>query len=192
MALVHTRDRPTNRIGRATGVKEPSLPIQPTAETIRELQDIAEELLASTDADRTTVRIDTPNDRDYPILAEARKVGVPSLTGGMSLKGYKPVDIHKTSTVTFLRERREMIIQRDARVDPPVLPELIEYYGVTGQMLMPLENEGAFVGLVSVHSIAARDWTDEDIARITVATAKVDALFRRANWISLDESSSDK
>lgn len=161
------------------------MPIQPTAETIKRLQEITEDLLEKSKADRTTIRVDAPNDRDYPVLAEARVDGVASITGGMSLKGYKPVDIHKTSTVRFLKDKRERIVQRDARVDEPVLPELVEYYGITGQMLTPLEHDGEFVGLVSVHSIEPRKWTEEDIEIIEDATSRVHAVFEDANWVKL-------
>ena len=102
------------------------MPFQPRPELIKALPQISEGLFAATDAGRVTVRLDSTNDPDYPVLAEARAPGVSSITGGMSLGGYKPVDIHKTTTVTFLRDRREMIVQRDARVVGPGLRSLFD------------------------------------------------------------------
>jgi GAF domain-containing protein len=162
------------------------VPIQPTAETIKALQAIAEGLFDETDAGRVTVRVDTPNDRDYPVLAEARAPGVSSITGGMTLVGYKPIDIHAASTLKVLRDERKMIVQRDVRVDPPQIPALEDYYGMTSQMLTPLEHEGQFVGVVSVHAVEPREWTDAAIGAIEEATSRVEEHFREATWVELD------
>lgn len=162
------------------------MPIQPTAETIKALQSIAEDLFEQTDAGRVTIRVDTPNDRDYPVLAEARAPGVSSLTGGMTLVGYKPIDIHAASTLKVLRDERKMIVQKDVRVDPPPIPELEDFYGMTSQMLTPLDHEGEFVGVVSVHAVEPREWTDAAIGAIQRATSRVEAHFQEATWIELD------
>jgi GAF domain-containing protein len=161
------------------------MPFQPRPELIKSLQTIAEDLFEATSPGRVTIRLDATNDPDYPVLAEARAPGVSSITGGMSLGGYKPVDIHKTTTVTWLREKREPIIQRDARVEEPAIPELEKYYGVTSQMLTPLDYQGRFVGLVSVHNVEPRDWTDEDFAAIKDATARVERELESAAWFDL-------
>ena len=162
------------------------MPIQPTAETIKALQAIAEDLFDETDAGRVTIRIDTPNDRDYPVLAEARAPGVSSITGGMTLVGYKPIDIHQASTVLILKNERKMIVQRDVRVDPPQIPALEDYYGMTSQMLTPLEHDGEFVGVVSVHAVDPTDWTDPAVEAIEKATNRVHEVFEEANWVELD------
>lgn len=162
------------------------MPLQPRPETIKALQAVAEELFEVTKVDRTTIRIDTPNDRDYPVLAEARIPGMGSLTGGMSLEGYKPIDIHEASTVIMLKNEREIIIQKDARVDPPLLPALWDYYGVIGQMLTPLEHEGEFVGILSAHSIEPREWTDQDIKAMHDATDRTHEVLAEANWVKTD------
>ena len=158
------------------------MPVQPTPETIKALQAIAEDLFQKTRAGRTTIRVDTTNDPDYPVLGEARAPGVSSLTGGMSLKGYKGYDIHKAPALVYLRDERKMIVQRDARVDPPVVRDLPEIAGVTGQMLTPVEREGRFVGIVSVHSVEPREWTEADVAAIKDATTRVERELERAIW----------
>ena len=162
------------------------MPIQPTAETIKALQAIAEELFDETDASRVTIRVETPNDRDYPVLAEARAPGVSSLTGGMTLVGYKPIDIHSAAPLQFLKTERKMIVQRDVRVDPPQIPTLEDYYGMTSQMLTPLEHAGEFVGVVSVHAVDPREWPDAVIEAIEKATNGVHSVFKGANWVELD------
>src|SRR5205809_383992 len=118
------------------------MPVQPTAELIKGLQSIAEELLVKTDSDRTTIRVDAPNDPDFPVVAEARVPGMASLTGGMSLKGYKPFDFHSAPTTKYLREERKVVVQRDVRVDPPEIPQVVDLYGYCAQMLHPLEHHG--------------------------------------------------
>lgn len=161
------------------------MPFQPRPELIKALQAIAEDLFEATRPGRVTVRVDTTNDPDYPVLAEARAPGVSSITGGMSLAGFKPIDIHQATTVIDLKENRKMIVQRDARVDPPLIPELVDYYGCASQMLTPIDWNGRFVGIVSVHNVEPRDWTEQDTAAIEDATARVEAELRQAAWYDL-------
>lgn len=165
------------------------MPVQPTAELIKSLQAIVEALFESTSADRTTIRVDVPNDPDFPVLAEARIEGMASITGGMSLKGYKPVDFHATPTTRHLRDRREMIIQGNVTSDPPEMPLLVDFYGIRAQMLHPLEHDGDFVGLVSVHSIEPREWSSADITALKSAVRRVQSVLDGAIWIAMARGS---
>ena len=161
------------------------MPFQPRPELIKDLQAISEDLFDATKPARVTIRIDTTNDPDYPVLGEARAPGVSSLTGGMSQVGYKPMDIHQTSTLIFIRDRRKMLVQRDVRVDPPRIPELLDYYGCLSQMLTPVEWKRRFVGIVSVHNIEQRDWTEQDKAAIKDATLRVERELEQATWFDI-------
>src|SRR5262249_22358461 len=93
--------------------------LQPTAETIKALQAIAEEPFEATDGIRTTIRVETPNDRNYPVLAEARAPGAASLTGGMSPTGYRPTDLGRSPAIQRLRDERGVLVHEDVRVGPP-------------------------------------------------------------------------
>jgi GAF domain-containing protein len=161
------------------------MPFQPVPELIKALQAIAEDLFETTSPARVTIRVDTTNDRDYPVLAEARAPGINSLTGGMTLLGYKPYDIHTTTTMRALKNDRATIVQTDARIDPPAIPQLVDLYGCAGQILEPIEHGGRFVGVVSVHSVAPRAWTDADIAAVAGATARVEQELANTPWIDL-------
>ena len=161
------------------------MPFQPRPELIKALQSIAEDLFKATEPGRVTVRVDTTNDPDYPVLAEARAPGVSSITGGMSLAGYKPIDIHQASTLVFLRDRREKIVQSDVRVDPPQIPELLDYYGCLSQILIPVEWQGRFVGVVSVHGVEPHTWTEHDVAATEDATKRVERELEGAAWFDI-------
>ena len=158
------------------------MPFQPRPELIRSLQLIAEDLFAVTAPARVTIRVDATNDPDFPVLGEARAEGVSSLTGGMTLTGYKPIDIHTAPTLRSLRDARQMIIQRDVRVDPPQIPELIELYGCASQMLAPTDWKGRFVGAISVHNVEPRDWTDDERTSLQHATQQVERELDHAAW----------
>jgi GAF domain-containing protein len=161
------------------------LPFQPRLELIKALQGIAEDLFGATKPGRVTIRVDTTNDPDFPVLAEVCAPGVSSLTGGMSLLGYKPVDIHTASTHVFLREKRQMIVQHDVRVDPPQIPELVDYFGFLSQMLTPIEWKERFVGVVSVHGVEPRAWTESDIDAINHATRRTERELEQATWFDI-------
>jgi GAF domain-containing protein len=162
------------------------MPFQPRPELIKALQRTAEDLFETTSPGRVTIRVDATNDPDYPVLGEARADGVASITGGMSLVGYKPVDIHTASTVVLLRERREKIVQNDVRTDPPRIPELLDYYGCLSQILVPIEWRGRFVGVVSIHGVEPREWTADDIKAAGAAARQVEAELEQAAWFEID------
>src|SRR5215211_8364237 len=96
-------------------------------------REILEELLRSTDASRTTLRLDLL-DQDGgldEVVAEALAPGVRSISDDTSIR-----NLRGTSTVRFLEEQRRPLVQNDCLaddLDPP--PELIELYGVRAQML---------------------------------------------------------
>jgi GAF domain-containing protein len=161
------------------------MPFQPQPDLIKALQGIAEDLFDATKPGRVTIRVETTNDPDFPVLGEACAPGVSSLTGGMSLLGYKPVDIHTASTHVFLREKRQMIIQQDVRVDPPQIPELVDYFGFLSQMLTPIEWKERFVGVVSVHGTEPRFWTDSDVTAIKRATDQTERELEQAIWFDI-------
>ena len=135
-------------------------------------QEILENLLRSTGASRTTLRLDL-SDQDAGldvVAAEALAPGVRSLREDSSIRNLRDV-----STVRFLETQRRLLVQNDCSADdlaPP--PELIELYGVKAQMLAPIVREDRLVGVLSVHyAPGPRDWSAEDVAALREATERV-------------------
>jgi aerobic-type carbon monoxide dehydrogenase small subunit (CoxS/CutS family) len=130
------------------------------------LQAIAERLRDACAADRVTIRADRPPEF-FPIVAEARGEGVPSLVGAPS------VDLARAATFVAVHDRREVVIQHDCLTDPPQTPpEVIAVYGVRAQMLAPAEAAGRVVATISVHQLSPRRWTHADRDALTAAAAR--------------------
>ena len=135
-------------------------------------QEIMEDLLRSTDASRTTLRLDLPDQYDGfdVVAAEALAPGVRSISDDTSIR-----NLRGTSTVRFLEEQRRPLVQNDCLADdlaPPL--ELIELYGVRAQMLAPIVREGRLAGVISVHYVPGpRQWSAEDIAALREAAERV-------------------
>lgn len=132
------------------------------------IEEILRDLLAATEASRTTLRLDMPG-RNFPAVGEALADGVPSIRQDESL------DQRNAPTARWLMESHEILVQEDcATADPPPPPELIRGYGVKAQMLGPIVHESAVIGWISVHYVPSRRrWTDEDIAALQAAISRV-------------------
>ncbi|MDV6286473.1 GAF domain-containing protein [Rhodococcus jostii] len=125
----------------------------------------------------------TTNDHNYPVLAEALEDGAFSLTGGMSMLGYQGGDIHDAPTVTLMRTTGSTIVQTDTAVDPPLVPIAREFGGQAGQMLAPLHYQGEFSGFIAVHGHGdPRNWSEDDQQHLRAAVAATEALLASASW----------
>lgn len=137
------------------------------------LQAVVEDLLESVEGSRTTVRLDTPGDAFYPVVAEATAPGV------RSIRHETGIDLRGAATFQQLDRTLDLLIQDDllaAEAPPP--PELIGRYGARAQMLAPVVRDGCMVGFVSVHyGPDARAWSDGDVAAIRAAAARVEAIL---------------
>lgn len=135
-------------------------------------QEIMQDLLGSTAASRTTLRLDLTGRYSEldAVAAEALAPGVPSIRGATSIR-----NLRDYSTGRFLEEHRRPLVQNDCLADDPTpSSDLIELYGVRAQMLAPLMNEGGLVGLISVHyDPGSREWNAEDIAALQEAADRV-------------------
>jgi GAF domain-containing protein len=133
------------------------------------LSAIADRLLATTGASRTTIRLDRP-DAVFPIVAESVAPGVPSLLGGRGVG-----DLRAAKTFQWLdRERRVLVQDELERADPAPPAELIQAYGAKAQMLAPVLEGERLAGIVSVHqSGGPRAWTDADVQAIEQAAQDV-------------------
>ncbi len=164
----------------------PQVRVQPRIDLIFALQQVAEELFGATKPLRVTVRVATTGDPHYPVLGEVLAGDAFSLSGGMSQLGYQGPDIHRQVTVTLMRETGQTIIQRDTAVDPPAVPHARQFGGQAGQMLIPLNHGGAFVGFIAVHGAAeVRDWSPHDVAALEHARARAESELARAPWFEV-------
>jgi maleate isomerase len=123
-------------------------------------QEMLDELLARTQAGRTTIRLDLPShglhvDR---VAGESHRSGVRSIRKDGSL------DQWAMPTVKWLELHQEPLVQNDFATDPPpVSPALVDVYGVRAQMLGPLVMSRRMVGWISVHEVAGpRRWSPAD------------------------------
>ena len=136
------------------------------------LQEIMENLLRATDASRTTLRLDMPQQDAGldTVVAEALAPGVRSLRDDTSIRNLRSV-----STVRFLEEQRRVLVQSDCLADDPAPPsELIKLYGVKAQMLAPIVREDRLAGVISVHyAPGPRVWSSEDVAVLQEAVERV-------------------
>jgi GAF domain-containing protein len=128
-------------------------------------QEIMEDLVGSTSAGQTTLRLDLPELGSWldTVAAEALALGVRSIREDTSIRNLRGV-----ATVRVLEEQRRPLVQNDCLTEDPAPPrELIERYGVRAQMLAPVVHKGRLVGVISVHHVAGpRLWSTEDVAAL--------------------------
>jgi GAF domain-containing protein len=163
--------------------------VQPKIELIQKLQAIAENLFEATTPFRVTIRVQATNDGDLPVLAEVNSPSALSLAGGMSAgpggQRYKAYDIHQADTVVQIAADLSRIVQNDTSIDPPQLPNSVDYGSVRAQILTALIHDGVFVGLLSVHQDQPRTWSVEDLQAAADATEAAQKVIGDATWFDL-------
>ena len=127
-----------------------------------------QELLDSTGASRTTLRLDRP-EGFFPVVAEALAPGVKSIAADSS------IDLEASPTFQFLQREQRLLIQPDLlAADPAPPPELIELYGARAQMLAPLVQDERLIGILSVHyAPGPREWTAAEVSSLEQAVERV-------------------
>lgn len=143
------------------------------SEHLRSLyQEVAQSLLESTGASRTTVRL-CRQDGSVELVAECLAPGVASMHGG-------PVtNISAAPTYQYLLSQRDLLIQNDCRTGEPSPPRsLVDFYHVYAQMLAPVVIDDAMVATISVHQVgSAREWTADEIESLAAARARLEAAM---------------
>lgn len=137
---------------------------------------LMKDLLAATDASRTTLRVVGVDGSAY-LLAECRAgADVPSMSGGVQ------VDPRAFPTYTYLEETRRLLVQSDTRVatvSPP--PDLVQMHRVFAQMLAPVVVQDEFVGTISVHLVgSARDWPEPQVDALRRCRSVVEGVLTEA------------
>jgi maleate isomerase len=132
------------------------------------LQDIVEDLLSGTDADRTTRRVDLP-EHDMNVDFTAAEAIAPSVG---SIRRDGSLDQRHLNTVEWL-EQLAPLIQPHFWAGPAPPEALIRVYGVRAQMLSPIERGAKLAGWISVHSLHEREWSDTDRGTLAAAARHV-------------------
>jgi maleate isomerase len=143
-------------------------------------QEILEDLLDSTGASRTTVRLDLADKNFHldTVAAEALAPGVRSLKDDTSIN-----DLRKVPTYEFVEKERRILVQNDCLTADPAPPRaLIDFYGVKAQMLGPIVRDGRMIGIISVHyTPGPREWGEEDVAALQGALERVQRTLKQGS-----------
>ncbi len=140
-----------------------------TEQLVGNFKRILDELLAKTNASRTTLRLDVPA-RGFQVngvVTEALAPGIKSIAAETSLQQ------RKSQTAGFLEQNRQILVQNDCANAVPNPPkELMQIYGTKAQMMAPVVRGADMVGWLSVHyNLSTRDWSSEDVAALEAALA---------------------
>ncbi|KAK9454381.1 Asp/Glu/Hydantoin racemase-domain-containing protein [Dipodascopsis uninucleata] len=148
---------------------------------LAKLNAVLEKLLSTTNASRTTLRLDLQSkncDSDM-VCAEACAPGIPPLKLNPSLNQ------RALRTVQWLEDTHKVLVQSDC-VNAPVQPPkaLMGIYGVRAQMLSPIIKDDEVLAWISVHHVGSvREWKQEEIEAIKAATVECDTILKQAGWI---------
>jgi GAF domain-containing protein len=135
---------------------------------------VLEELLATTDASRVTLRRDMPGEHPFPVVEEALAAGAGSL------RDERSVHLPTQPVVLELQEGRQVVQDDCARAyaDPDFQRMLVAYGGLAAQIVTPIEVEGRLEAIVSVHQLGApRTWTADEVGAATAAARRVRELL---------------
>lgn len=111
--------------------------------------------------DRCTLRLEVAGDY-FPVVHEALTAGTGSLIGDrrVSLQG-QPV-------VEAILAGAEQIVQPDCAVasDDPAFQAMLAHYGGLGaQIVTPVRDSGALLGIISLHHLGSpREWSERELA----------------------------
>ena len=142
--------------------------------TTQSVGDVLDELLASTDASRVTLRRDVPGTSPFPVVEESLAPGVGSLRGERSV--HLP-----TQPVVLEVQQGRQVVQDDcaAAHDDPAFQAMLEAYGgLAAQIVTPVLRDGRLEGILSLHQLGRRRrWTDDEVAAASWAADRIEELL---------------
>lgn len=135
---------------------------------------VLEELLATTQASRVTLRRDVGGPSPFPVVEEALAPGVGSL------RDERTVHLPTQPVVREL-ERGRQVVQDDcasAYDDPAFQAMLVTYGGLRAQIVTPIQVDGRLEAILSLHQLGApRRWTNDEIAAASAAADRLQELL---------------
>jgi gluconolactonase len=138
-----------------------------------ELRRLADDLRASIDTGRVTVRVDDVRGASFPVKAESCGAGVNAIAGD-------PIEgLRESDTFRWIEQERRVLVQDDivgSSIAP--VPVLLERYRARAQLLAPVVVADEIRGIISIHETAGtRSWTAAEIAAAGQAADQVAALL---------------
>ena len=107
---------------------------------------------------RVFLRLKTPG-AVFPVVTESVAEGIPRVGSE------RDPDFSQAPTFLFISSELRPLVQDDVTAtDTPPPADIVAYYGIAAQILVPVTVCGAFVGIVGIHQAGGpRAWTDEEI-----------------------------
>jgi GAF domain-containing protein len=142
------------------------------------LQTVIDELRASYDVGRCTLRLEHP-DELFPVVVESRASGVGSLIGD------RTVDLRGQPVVEALASGAGQVVQDDSAAasdDPAFQRMLVAYGGLAAQIVTAVRPGGRLRGIISLHELRGpREWTAPEIALAVRAAGLVGAIIEASD-----------
>jgi GAF domain-containing protein len=147
------------------------------------LQAIVDDLRETVDVHRGTLRLDVA-DEYFPVVHESRTTGTGTLIGDRS------VSLEGQPVVTAILAGAEQVVQPDCRSasDDPAFQAMLAHYGGLGaQIVTPVRDGTALVGIISLHHLGgSRDWSARELALGRAGAELVRRLMAGAPVASTD------
>jgi GAF domain-containing protein len=125
------------------------------------LDAIVAALREQVDVDRCTLRLEVEGEY-FPVVHEARTPGTGSLIGD------RKVSLQGQPVVEAILGGAEQVIQRDCAVasdDPAFQAMLAHYGGLAAQIVTPVREGTALLGIISLHHLGSpREWSERELA----------------------------
>jgi GAF domain-containing protein len=123
------------------------------------LQAIVSTLRAEIDVDRCTLRLDVPGEY-FPVVHESRNPGARTLIGD------REVSLQGQPVVEAILSGAEQVVQPDtatASEDPGFQAMLRHYGGLGAQIVTPVRDGQALLGIISLHHLGGpREWSQDE------------------------------
>jgi GAF domain-containing protein len=111
--------------------------------------------------DRCTLRLEVPGEY-FPVVHEARRPGAETLIGD------RTVSLQGQPVVNAILAGAEQVVQPDsaAASDDPAFQAMLAHYGGLGaQIVTPVRDGEALLGIISLHHLGGpREWSERELA----------------------------
>jgi GAF domain-containing protein len=144
--------------------------------TAAALQAIVNRLRELVGVERCTLRLEVPGEY-FPVVHEARTPGTGTLIGD------RQVSLQGQPVVNQILAGAEQVVQPDsasASDDPAFQAMLVHYGGLGAQIVTPVRDGEALMGIISLHHLdGAREWSGDELDLARSAARLVRQLLAR-------------